>query len=209
MESKLQTTDRSHGQLGFSLLEMIAVVAIILIVTSVAIPSAVTILRSIHLREAGTDYANLVQRVRMLANQNDNYYQLAAVQGNNGNPDTVFVDLQQTGTYAAGDPIITMSSDVVVNPASPPALANLENQFLPAGSDLSIVTSGGTPTYGPRGLPCDIVGGTCLALSSPAAYVNCFQSRSSGNWEAVTVSPAGRVREWSYDASSSTWSPLN
>lgn len=209
MKSKLQTTDRGHGQLGFSLLEMIAVVAIILIVTAVAIPSAITTVRSIHLREAGTDYANLIQRVRALAIQNDNYYDVVAVQGSNGNPDTVFVDLKQTGTYAAGDPLITMSSDVLLNPSSPPALVNLENQFLPAGSNLAIVHSGGTPTFGPRGLPCAVSGGTCLALSSPAAYINYFQSRYSGNWEAVTVSPAGRVREWGYDENSQTWSPLN
>jgi prepilin-type N-terminal cleavage/methylation domain-containing protein len=213
MKSKLQTTDRGQGQLGFSLLEMVAVVAIILIVTAVAIPSAVTVLRSVHLREAGTDYANLIQRVRMLAIQNDNWYQVVAVQGSSGNSDTVFVDLQQTGTYAAGDPIITMASDVEVNPASPPALANLESQFLPTGSNLSIVQTGGKPTYGPRGLPCQLTGTapsqSCLALANPAAYINCFQSRYSGNWEAVTVSPAGRVREWGYDPNSSTWSPLN
>jgi hypothetical protein len=53
---------------------------------------------------------------------------------------------------------------------------------------------------------------TCPYLTppnyTPVSFVTFLQNTQSGKWEAVTVTPAGRVRQWSYDGTG-TWSPMN
>ena len=61
-----------------------------------------------------------------------------------------------------------------------------------------------------RGLPCKVSGGACPYLDSnglPVSYVTFIQNTRGGQWEAITVNPASRIREWAYNGS--TWSPLN
>ncbi len=35
------------------------------------------------------------------------------------------------------------------------------------------------------------------------------QNVATGVWEAVTVNPSGRVRQWHYDVTTNTWRPLD
>ena len=58
----------------------------------------------------------------------------------------------------------------------------------------------GTPiTFSPRGLPCTPVAYACSGAGlAPAAYWAFFQDTQSTDWEAVTVSPAGRIQKWIY-----------
>ena len=43
----------------------------------------------------------------------------------------------------------------------------------------------------------------------PVAFEVYMQNQNTGMWEAVTINPAGRVREWRYDASNSVWNSLD
>ena len=103
-----------------------------------------------------------------------------------------------------------------VNPmafSAGPGLANLESKFLPAAGVATVNTTALGPTFGPRGLPCTPTapsGGTCPYLNSngiPTSYITFLQNAQSQKWEAVTVTPAGRIAIWSYDGTS--WSPMN
>lgn len=211
--------DKSRGLTavrGFSLIEALIVVSIIFIAAAVVIPTASTAIRSVRLSSSGTRYADLLQQARVLAVRNDTYYTVIPVNSAmSGSAGTAFLDLNGNGTYDPGEPMTVFAQGVTPTTfSSGPALANLESMFLPPGqASLQSVADGLTaagPTFGPRGLPCKPTPTgpytTCPYLT-PTSYITFIQSTDGGAWEAVTVTPAGRIREWRYDGT--TWSPLN
>ena len=150
----------------------------------------------------------------MRAVRDDRYYSVLTTGGGPGTPATAFVDIAGTGAYAAGDPIMTFSSDVAPQAfGSGPSLTNLESQFLPPGvtAQNSVNTTAPGPTFGPRGLPCAPItagGYTTCPYLTPTSFITFMQNTQSGRWVAVTVTPAGRIREFAFDGIS-TWSGLN
>lgn len=198
-------TGHSHHTAGFTLLELVGVLAVCLILGAVAVLNVRTTTQVVHLRGSGTEYANLLQNARIRAIRDDTFYAVRA--DTTVNPPRAFVDVAGTGLYANGDPLMVFASDVTPMPfASGPGLANLKSQFLPANGQGTVNTAQPGPTFGPRGLPCAPNGGTCPYLP-PTSYITFVQNPQSGKWEAITVNPAGRIRVWSYEGT--TWSPLN
>jgi len=196
---------------GFSLLELCLVLAILMIVAAMLFVSGVTSIRNIRLAQSTTSYANLLQNARIRAVQDDTYYSVRT--DATTTPPMAFADIAQTGNYSAtapADPMMDFLQDVSPMAfATGPGLADLESKFLPAGSTGTVDTTD-PPTFGSRGLPCKptaTAGGTCSSLSAPTSYITFLQNSRSTKWEAVTVSPAARIRIWSYDGAS--WSPLN
>jgi prepilin-type N-terminal cleavage/methylation domain-containing protein len=197
---------------GFSLLELCVVMAILLIVAGMLFINGVTAIRNIRLTQSATSYANLLQHARIRAVQDDTYYMVRTVTGTD--PPTAFVDIAQTGTYSASnpaDPMAIFLQDVSPKPFDTgPGLADLKSKFLPATGLGTVDTTDPGPTFGPRGLPCKPSapsGGTCSSLNAATSYITFLQNAQSTKWEAVTVTPAGRIGIWSYDGTS--WSPLN
>lgn len=195
---------------GFSMVELVVVVAIILIVSAVAIPNGINAMRGIRLREATTNYAGMIQRARIRAVQTNSDYAIGTGVEPASNLPIAFVDLNTPNSAAggyvagAGYPMTVLASDVTLQPVgAAPATAALSGLFLPVGSTLVPQDMSVTPyviAMGNRGLPCTIVaGGYCSATNpGPVAMWAFLQSSSSGNWAAVTVTPAGRVQAWSY-----------
>jgi prepilin-type N-terminal cleavage/methylation domain-containing protein len=196
-------------QQGFSLLELMIVVSIALILGVTGFVLAQNIVRGVRLSGSCTSYANLLQTARIRAVQDDRYY--SVVSDTVANPPRAFVDVNANGLYDTGEPMMVFAQSVTPQPfASGPSTGNLKLQFLPATGQ-NTVNSANPPTFGPRGLPClpsAPVNGTCNYLQ-PTSYITFVQNTLSSKWEAITVTPAGRVRLWTYDAASSTWSGLN
>ncbi|MBZ5615344.1 MAG: prepilin-type N-terminal cleavage/methylation domain-containing protein [Acidobacteriia bacterium] len=203
-------------QRGFTLLELCVVLAILMIVASLIFMNAVTAVRNIRLTQSATSYANLLQQARVRAVQDDTYY---IIRTNTGiTPPEAFVDVAQTGIYSPAaplDPMMVFLQDVDPMPfGDGPGLSDLESKFLPAAGVATVDTTAPGPAFGPRGLPCKPTapsGGTCPYLDSttgtPTSYITFLKNAQSEKWEAVTVTPAGRIGVWSYDGT--TWSPLN
>jgi prepilin-type N-terminal cleavage/methylation domain-containing protein len=189
---------------GFSLLELLIVLAVALVVSGYAIVNGMSAIRGIRLSEATTDYSNLLQQARIRAVRDDAYYTVMIPPAG----DKAFVNVNGA-TYALGDPLTTFPTDVIpMSYASGPNADNLKSQFLPTTDSYYTVQSGAAePTFSPRGLPCTPGGGGCPSPATPTSYITFFQNNQSGKWAAVTVSPAGRIRRWSYEGSS--WSPMN
>jgi type II secretory pathway pseudopilin PulG len=189
---------------GFSLIELCVVVAIVMIVGAMVFVNAVTAMESIRLSQAATSYANLIQQVRMRAVQDDTFYTVQTAPAAGSVPASAFANLAGNGT----NPITYFSKSVTPMPFnSGPGLANLKSQFLPPGGGQNTVNTSGTgPTFGSRGLPCTPTGGTC-PYQPPTSYITFLQNSRTTKWQAVTVTPAGRVRIWSYEGT--TWSPMN
>jgi len=200
---------------GFSLPELLIVLGIALVAAAMAVMSMQSAARSIRLAEAATNYGNLLQTARIRAVRDDKYYSVLTNISSTA-PPKAFVDIAGTGVYATGDPVLVFPQGVSPMPfASGPALTNLEARFLPAGSNAlaTINTTTPGPTFGPRGLPCTPTAGaggttTCSSMT-PTSYITFIQNGQNTLWGAITVTPAGRIREWIYDSRSGNWSPRN
>lgn len=201
---------------GFSLLELIIGIAILMIVAAIAAEFVQKAAQTMRLQESAINYSNLLQQARLRAVRDDKYYTvLTATGGPDG--DMAFVDIAGTGTYVRGEPMMVFSAGVTpMSFGSGPALTDLESRFLPndPGSVLTVNTTALGPSFGPRGLPCTPTAsgpaGTCPYLTPtgvPTSYITFLQNAQDQNWEAVTVTPAGRIRQWRYDGN--TWSSLN
>jgi len=203
---------------GFSLLELLITLAIGLILASTGILLASTATNEVRLSTSGTNYANLLQTARMRAVRDDAFYQVLVDCSTVGSvppctgatPARAFIDINGDGNYTSGEPVMTFADAVSPQPfGAGPAEGNLASQFLPATATTTVATTS-IPVFGTRGLPCKAAGGACPYLDSnglPVSYITFIQNTRGGKWEAITVNPASRIREWAYDGS--TWTPLN
>jgi Tfp pilus assembly protein FimT len=185
------------------------VISVSMIIGGIGFVLAQNTVRTIRLHGSCTSYANLLQTARIRAVQDDRYY--SVVSDAAANPPRAFVDTNGNGLYDNGEPTMIFAQSVVPQPfASGPARNNLIQQFLPTNGQ-NTVNAANPPTFASRGLPCvpsAPVNGTCNYLQ-PTSYITFVQNALSGKWEAITLTPAGRIRLWSYDANSSSWSGLN
>jgi len=194
--------------------ELIVAVAIVLIVAAFATPTILSMIHTAKLQGTATDFTNLVQQARIRSVQDDRSYSLLVSPAAGATPSTAFVDLKQNGAIAAGDPEMLLPTEVaLVAAAKAPGTANLKTQLLPAASPVvprDAASAAATPiTFSPRGLPCTPVAGVCNGAGlGPAAYWAFFQDSQTTTWEAVTISPAGRIQKWSYSSNASTWNKM-
>jgi prepilin-type N-terminal cleavage/methylation domain-containing protein len=198
---------------GFSLVELLIVVVVMLIVAGIAVPNILNMIHAARLRGAGSDFSSLLQLARMRAVQDDRFYATYTIAGS---PQQAYVDLTGNGGtgVAAGDPLIAITAEVTpIAAANAPDTTNLQGLFLPAGSTLTVKdgSTTGTPVrFSPHGIPCTTqtaTGGTvCDSGGGATAFWVFFKDTSTGAWEAVTVSPAGRVQKWQHGGSG--WSKL-
>lgn len=213
---------RQHEQNGFALIELMMVVIIVLIVAATAIPMILSSVHTAHLRGAANDFSSLLEQARILAIRDNRYYSTYILAASGNTPQEAYVDLlpkNMTGasgnggtSIAMGDPAIVLQSDVVPEAvASAPNTSNLETQLLPATTPVTPTDTTVTPaTFGPRGLPCtpvSLTGGTvCDSSGGATAFWSFFQNSSTKMWQAVTITPAGRIQKWYYNGS--VWSKL-
>ncbi len=223
--AQLGQVDRCFGrQAGFSVVELIMVVMIAMVLAGFAISSISSSLHGARLRGAARDLSGVYEQARMYAIRDNRYYSTYILAASGIEPQEAYVDMlpkSLTGasgnggtSVAAGDPLITISSEVVVEPAAnAPNTSNLESQLLPSTTPVTPTdTSTTAATFGPRGLPCtpvSLTGGSGLRWFSsggPTAFWTFLENTKSSTWQAVTITPAGRIAKWYYTGS--VWSRL-
>jgi type II secretory pathway pseudopilin PulG len=215
--SRNSTAKRTRG---FSVLELMITMAIIMVVAGIAIPNFMATLHAARLKGGVTDFASLLQTARIKSVDDDRYYSTYVLAAAGNNPQQGFVDIfpqNADGTsgnagqaYNLGDPLVVISPEVVLKAqGAAPSTAALKALLLPAASpvvpqDESVAAT--AITFSPRGLPCKPLAGVCDTLGGPQAYWAFFQDSVSQNWGAVTVTPAGRIQRWLFmGGANGTW----
>ncbi len=215
--------NRLNEQDGFSIVELLVVAIILLILSAMAIPAILSSMRMARLRGAASDYSGVLSLARIYAIRDNRYYSTYILAASGSTPiGQVYIDMlpkSATGasgnggtSIAAGDPQITMSSEIVQKAStSAPNTNNLKSQLLPATTPVAPTdTSTTAATFGPRGLPCtpiNLTGGSvCDSSGGPTAFWTFLENTNSTTWQAVTITPAGRIQKWYY--SGSVWIKL-
>ena len=202
-------------QSGFTIIEVTLVALISFILAALAVPNIMCFIHTARIQGAGSDFAGLLQQARMRSVQDDNYY--ATYFSVSGTLQEAYVDISKNGGtgVTSSDALIQISSEITPTAASSaPDTSNLKGQFLPTGSTLTVNdgSSSSSPIiFNSRGLPCTSIsapGGTICTSSSTyaTAYWVFFQDSVTSTWEAITVSPAGRIQKWRHGVGG--WSKL-
>ena len=173
---------------GFSMIELMIVCVIMVIIAGIAVPNIFQTYRNYQLDSAGHSVASLLQQARIQAVKTNlpayvNFTNAAA-----GNMAFVTNDPTNT-TYAAGEPDVQLSPAVTFQ-ATPPDHAQLDAYInaTPQPGNASI-------GFNARGLPCTESGGNPTVCGSGSVGFEWFM-QSAGGWEAVTVTPSGRIKSW-------------
>ena len=214
-------------QRGFTMLELLFVVMIVLIMSAIAVPALFRSIRGYQLEGAARKVANMVVRARFEAVQRNRRicsaflrvggearYGLDLV-GPDPQPcdDAAVTALPDPGI--PGEPFIVTPGNVqwfnADNPALPP-FAGLPPGFdnVPAGS--VVVPASYRITFSPRGTVVVPAGGGNWVLSNQVQMIPLIQPVGSnfGNATAgylITVTPVGKIRLYAWDPGGAQWLP--
>ena len=188
---------QDNKQAGFSLLELVIVMGVIVAMTAAVIPNINTSIQNYRLYASAQEIASQVQSARLRAVRGNAMctFLMSATDGE------FAVDMNGDGSISSGaDVVLTLNNNVIFSNLSTPPIANAATLssgsktgigFTPRGT-LTAVASSGLPDFNPAN----------LAASGYAIYL----SNTQNHFAAVTVSPLGRVRTWtSTSANGATW----
>ncbi|HET9790877.1 MAG TPA: GspH/FimT family pseudopilin [Candidatus Angelobacter sp.] len=185
---------------GFSLIELLIVLAIILLISAMAIPQIKRVQTRYKLDTSGHAVAGLLQQARLQAVRSNlpTYAQFDP-----GTPNLIYVNNDKTAYVAGtGESVVVTNGNVTLQTANG---NNLDlgqlNAYLGAGTGSIVVEPPGTPIgFNARGLPCmEQSGNTALCQQTDGGQIPAFlllMTNGQGDWEAVTVTAAGKTKAW-------------
>jgi Tfp pilus assembly protein FimT len=189
---------------GFSLTELLIVCGVMLVVAAMAAPTFFNTIDTYKMRSCAMDVAGLIQRARMRAIKDNSTYAVRTLV-TPGVPSytQVWMDLNNNGAQDSGERMIQLPSAFSMPNAGNPNItaATLGYTAQPLGTLVS---------FNGRGLPCVVTNGICsnwITGQGQVGFVFFVQdTKTNGNgWAAVAISPAGRVKVWTWSASTTSW----
>jgi prepilin-type N-terminal cleavage/methylation domain-containing protein len=201
----LRRSAKLRSQSGFTLPELLIVVAIGMIAAAMTIPLFSTAVNQYRLRASAVDLDGLLQRARTRAVRDNRTYTLQTAQVVQGGVASTQVFLDMNGNLQAdtnlGEPMIQLQRNVtLVAGGGVPAIPNASLGFTPQGANAPV-------SFNARGTPCVVVNGLCISWDSAnnaanqVGFVYYLQAPlgSGTSWSAVSIAPSGRFRAWSYN----------
>jgi prepilin-type N-terminal cleavage/methylation domain-containing protein len=200
-------TKRSRGNAaskGFSLTEIIVVLAIVMTLAGVAFPIFTKISYNTRLKSAATNLSGLMQQARIQAARQNAVY--TVVIPSTGGQAFINLNPGTNSTWDSGEPVIRFNSNITPASSAPTGSGSQPSAYTLVGD-----TTGGTPYdnattlgYSPRGLPCAYVSSTC---STPAAdyfvyYLRDARPDGTTGWAAVVVTRTGRTKSYTWNGAS-------
>ena len=202
------------AETGFSLTELLVVLAILLIVSGLSIPSISRAIDNARLKSAAQQVASIYQQARIRSTQDNTYHELL-VSSSGITPAQICLDLDGDAACGANDPQVQLPSNVsLISQGVPVQLDITTLGFSPLTTETSTTyNQQDIPVHAlawnGRGLPCQRTSSTSpcsnwtTTASSAAAvawlqYLQLQRSANDAVYAAVTVSPTGRIKTWTY-----------
>jgi prepilin-type N-terminal cleavage/methylation domain-containing protein len=191
--------DRNNARMqcrrGFSMIELLIVIAVGLIVATTAIPAITATLASVRMRASMSSLSGVLQSARMLA-----------VKENRTKQGRFTIDRGGLVVYMkdASDLNGLLSTDAQVQLEAPiekfttPSGAGAPTAFTTAF--LGYTPSTSNTSFNSRGLPCLYSGGACSSRGFLYYFKDTRRPNSQG-WAAISISPAGRITKWFWSGS--------
>jgi Tfp pilus assembly protein FimT len=184
---------------GFSMLELMIVLAMAMTATTIAVPTMVTVVANARLHRNMGNISSLFQNGRTLAVRGNTITRMRFQLTNNNWMAYVDNGVNPSGLTSTVPQLSLPVNFSKVGPPSGSAPTPLDAAT--CGSTIAPDTTDDT-YFNQLGVPCQYSSGTC---SSSQAYAYYFTYKGSMNlstsWAAMCVSPAGRVKAWYWTGS--------
>jgi type II secretory pathway pseudopilin PulG len=191
---RLRTGRASRVAGGFSLLELLIVVAIVIIIAATAIPTFLTAYYNTRLKSAVSDVSGFMQTARIRAARQNATYTIQY--RSTGATEEAYLDLNNDNAWEVGEPELTFAPSITPAAGAPTGAGGTPTPYVLVGDTAGVTYDNATILgYSTRGLPCAYIVGVC---NTPAAgyFVYYFKDRRTTNtgWGAVVVTRAGRTK---------------
>jgi prepilin-type N-terminal cleavage/methylation domain-containing protein len=199
-------TQRSRGSAaskGFSLLEIVIVMAVMLCLAGVAFPIFMRISYNVRLKSAAVNLSGLMQQARILAAKQNAVYTI--IIPNTGGKACINLNPGVNTACDANEPVIGFNSNIVPAAGAPNGSGGTPSAYVLSGDTGNTNYDNATTLgYSSRGLPCAYVTSTC---STPAAgyfvyYLNDPRPDGTTGWAAVVVTRTGRTKSFTWNGGS-------
>jgi prepilin-type N-terminal cleavage/methylation domain-containing protein len=188
---------------GFSLLELMIVVAITMTVMAYAVPKFLTAYYTVRLKAACADLSGLMQKGRIQAARENSIFQIVYTAGTQ---ETAFVDMNNDQAWnnpkptvngvPQTEPGIYFGPTITMATGAPNGSGGAPTPYVLVG-DSSTTNYDNATTLGwsARGLPCAYVAPTCATPSAGYFVYYVKDQRPTGTgWGAVVVTRSGRTK---------------
>ena len=217
IEPKRSDVRRSRTS-GFSLLEIVIVVFVILVVTAIAVPNVLLAVANVRLRSSAGDLAGLMQQARILAArtnpQTPPVYPIRY--GVKNGRQIAYIDLNNSSDWSSSvtingvtmsEPLIEFSGTVVPAAGAPSGSGGQPGPYVLAGDTViggSSFDNTHTMAYTPRGFPCDFSSPPTCTTPAVTYFVYYLTDTRVGGpgWSGVVVTKAGRTKVVNWNGSS-------
>jgi prepilin-type N-terminal cleavage/methylation domain-containing protein len=196
---------------GFSLVELVLVMFIMLVVAGFAIPNVMMAVANARLRGSASDLAGLMQQARILAAKNNPQNPPTAVYPIRfttvGNARIAYVDMNNTSTWdlnitingsAVNEPGIQFGGSVVLAAGAPTGTGGQPTPYVLVGDSSTggPFTNANILAFTSRGLPCDFTTPPTCNSPAPSYFVYYLTDSRVGTpgWAAVVVTKGGRTK---------------
>jgi prepilin-type N-terminal cleavage/methylation domain-containing protein len=206
MESAGKKKGMPRGRMrGFSLIELLIVVFVVMVVAAIAIPNVLVAVSNLRLRTSAGALSGLLQQARILAAKNNATY--AVRYGTLNGARVAYIDLNGNASFDTNEPLVQFSGTTVAASGAPSGGGGQASAYVLTG-DTGTGSYDNTSTLGytGRGLPCNYDATTSPATcSTPAAKYFVYyltDTRVGGaGWAAVVVTKGGRTKTVTWNGS--------
>lgn len=182
---------------GFSLVELVIAVAIILVISAFAIPSLTKTVRGYQLHDAASQLAGILKFTRFEAIRRNVPTTCVNTQGVASGQASVWSDNNNDGVAQTTERQILLGSSATLQAAAPDAGALAT--AVGAGALTAVNPAAGNLTFDQRG-----------AVVPPAIYVYYVgNTAADGGFRAVIVLPSGSVQVWTHTGGGTPWQRLS